>query len=178
MWFASKSANETSILDITVYKKVIKTLIKFLLFPTLKTEKFLLFPTLGSKFLLFRWFKFTLKPPYTVGHEKLLSLIWDTSQGIFFSNLDSRQLMTCPRTLFGQIWNMSLFGDSRAVRVLMPKYRGLRKSIFSRWRSGDSFLRLGGFRWADGWAIWWYHFRGGARHLGALVGLRIRRFCF
>ena len=32
----------------------------------------------------------------------------------------------------------------------------------------------GGFRWADDWAIWWYHFRGGgARHLGALVGLRI-----
>ena len=83
------------------------------------------------------------------------------SIGIFFSNLDSRQLMTCPRTLSGQIWNMSLFGDSRAVRVLMPKYRLFRKSIFSRWRSGHSFSRLGGFRWADGWAIWWYHFWGG-----------------
>ena len=79
-----KSANETSILDIPVYKKVIKTLIKFLLFPTLKTEKFLLFPTLGSKFLLFRWFKFTLKPPYTVAHENLLSLIWDASHRNFF----------------------------------------------------------------------------------------------
>ena len=29
--------------------------------------------------LIFRWFKFTLKPPYTVGHENLLWLIWDTS---------------------------------------------------------------------------------------------------
>ena len=94
--------------------------------------------------------------------------------GILFSNLDSRQLMTCPRTLFGQIWNMSLFGDSRAIRVLMPKYRPFRKSFFSQWRSGDSFSRLGGFRWADGWAIWWYHFCGGARHLGALAGLQIR----
>ena len=63
--------------------------------------------------------------------------------GILFSNLGSGQLMTCPRTLFGQIWNMSLFGNSRAVRVFMPKYRGLRKSIFSQWRSGDSFSRLG-----------------------------------
>ena len=57
--------------------------------------------------------------------------------GILFSNLGSGQLMTCPRTLFGQIWHMSLFGDSRALRVLMPKYRPFRKSFFSRWRSGD-----------------------------------------
>ena len=35
--------------------------------------------------------------------------------GILFSNLDSGQLMTCPRTLSGQIWHMSIFGDSRAV---------------------------------------------------------------
>ena len=89
--------------------------------------------------------------------------------GIFFSNLGSGQLMTCPRTLFGQIWHMSLFGDSRAIRVLMSKYRPFRKSIFSRWRSSASFSRLGGCRWADGWAIWWYHFRGGGvRHTWGL----------
>ena len=98
--------------------------------------------------------------------------------GILFSNLDSGQLMTCPRTLFGQIWHMSIFGDSRAIWVLMPKYRGLRKSIFSRWRSNDCSTRLWGFRWADGWAIWWYYFWGGLRHLGALAGLPIRRFHF
>ena len=86
--------------------------------------------------------------------------------GISFLNLGSGQLMTCPRTLFGQIWNMSLFGDSRAIRVLMPKYRPFRKSIFSWWRSGDSFSRLRGCRWADGWAIWWYHFGGGCDTLG------------
>ena len=33
---------------------------------------------------LFRWFKFTLKPPYTVAIENLLSLIWDTSHWNFF----------------------------------------------------------------------------------------------
>ena len=98
--------------------------------------------------------------------------------GILFSNLGSGQLMTCPRNLSGEIWHMSIFGDSGAVRVLMPKYRGLRKSIFSRWRSDDCSTRLGGFRWADGWAIWWYHFRRGPRHLRALAGLPIWRFRF
>ena len=28
--------------------------------------------------VVFRWFKFTLKPPYTVAHENLLLTIWDT----------------------------------------------------------------------------------------------------
>ena len=99
--------------------------------------------------------------------------------GILFSNLGSGQLMTCPRTLFGQIWNISLFGDSRAVRVLMPKYRPSQKTIFFLDEGAATLSRgLGNFRWADGWAIWWYHFQGGARHLGALAGLRIERFHF
>ena len=32
-------------------------------------------------FLVFRWFKFTLKPPYSIAHGKLRLAIWDT----FFS---------------------------------------------------------------------------------------------
>ena len=43
------------------------------------------------------------------------------SIGIFLSNLDSRHLMTSPRTLLGQFWYMSIFGNSRAVRVICPK---------------------------------------------------------
>ena len=31
-----------------------------------------------AKFL-FKWFKFTLKPPYTIAHGHLLLAIWDTS---------------------------------------------------------------------------------------------------
>ena len=34
---------------------------------------------LGRIFLLFRWFKFTLKPPYSIAHDKLRLAIWDTS---------------------------------------------------------------------------------------------------
>ena len=34
--------------------------------------------------LLFRWFKFTLKPPYSEAHERSLWAIWDTSHWNFF----------------------------------------------------------------------------------------------
>ena len=40
---------------------------------------------------------------------------------IFLSNLDSRHLMTSPRTLLGQFWHMSIFDDSRAVPVICQK---------------------------------------------------------
>ena len=33
---------------------------------------------------LFRWFKFTLKPPYTVAHGNFFSAIWNTSHWHFF----------------------------------------------------------------------------------------------
>ena len=33
---------------------------------------------------IFRWFKFTLKPPYTITHGNLLSAIWDTSHWTSF----------------------------------------------------------------------------------------------
>ena len=28
--------------------------------------------------VVFRWFKFTLKPPYSIAHDKLRLAIWDT----------------------------------------------------------------------------------------------------
>ena len=33
---------------------------------------------------VFRWFKFTLKPPYTIASGNLLSAIWDTSHWTSF----------------------------------------------------------------------------------------------
>ena len=35
-------------------------------------------------FLIFRWFKFTLKPPYSIAHDKLRLAIWDTSFWTFW----------------------------------------------------------------------------------------------
>ena len=55
-----------------------------------------------NKLHVFRWFKFTLKPPYTIASGNLLSAIWDTSIGLLLSNLDSRQLETSPMTSYDQ----------------------------------------------------------------------------
>ena len=41
--------------------------------------------------------------------------------GLFWSNLDTRDLETYPRTYSGHFWNMSIFDDSRAVWVLFRK---------------------------------------------------------
>ena len=38
---------------------------------------------IGSFFLLFRWFKFTLKPPYRIAIGNFFSAIWDTSHWNF-----------------------------------------------------------------------------------------------
>ena len=73
----------------------------------------------GNCYYICRWFNFTLKPPNSMVIEIFFSAIWDTSHWNFFwSNLDSRHLMTSPRTLFGQFWHMSIFVDSRAIWVI------------------------------------------------------------
>ena len=66
--------------------------------------------------------------------------------GIFLSNLDSGQLETSLMTSYCHFWNLSTFGDSRAVWVFWPKLGVFRKLKFSRWRSDGASMRLGGFR--------------------------------
>ena len=56
-----------------------------------------------------RWFKFTLKPPYSIACGKLLLAIWDTSFWTFLSNLDARDLETYPRTYSGHFSNICHF---------------------------------------------------------------------
>ena len=65
--------------------------------------------------------------------------------GLLLSNLDSRQLMTSPRTLIGQFWHMSIFGDSRAVQVICQKKMPSENQFFLD--EGATRLRqgLGGF---------------------------------
>ena len=91
----------------------------FLFFPFLFFSFFSLF--FIYFFLFFRWFKFTLKPPNSMACGNFFLAICDTSHWNFLSNLDSRCLMTSPRTLLGQFWHMSIFGDSRAVQVICQK---------------------------------------------------------
>ena len=40
-----------------------------------------------SRVPLSRWFKFTLKPPYSIAHDKLRLAIWDTSFLDFFAQI-------------------------------------------------------------------------------------------
>ena len=40
--------------------------------------------TMLISILVIRWFKFTLKPPYTIASGNLLSAIWDTSHWTSF----------------------------------------------------------------------------------------------
>ena len=49
--------------------------------------------------------------------------------GIFLSNLDSRQLKTSLMTSYCHFWNLSTFGDSRAVWVFWPKLGVFRKGL-------------------------------------------------
>ena len=98
--------------------------------------------------------------------------------GILLSNLVSRQLMTCPRTPFGPFWHMSIFGNSRAVWVLLSKYRPFRKSIFSRWRS-DGPLKCCGLLGGQmaglyGGTI----FRGGLTHSGGVARVLMQMVYF
>ena len=55
----------------------------FAIMVPLKTCKFLK-KTFVKINVVFRWFKFTLKPPYTVASGNLLSAIWDTSHWTSF----------------------------------------------------------------------------------------------
>ena len=59
----------------TCLMNLISIVIHVKLFSQLQRNKFL---------TVFRWFKFTLKPPYSIAHDKLRLAIWDTSFWTFW----------------------------------------------------------------------------------------------
>ena len=98
--------------------------------------------------------------------------------GLLLSNLDSRQLETSPMTSYDQFWNMSTFGDSRAIRVICQKKMPSENRFFLdegamrlQWDMGV----LGGqVPRLYGGTI----FGGGATHLGHPAGHLVQKFCF
>ena len=82
-------------------------------------------------FEVFRWFKFTLKPPNRIGRGNYNWQFGTLSFGIFWSNLDTMDLETYPRTYSGQFWHMSLFDDSRAVWVFSKNGCSQKIKVFS-----------------------------------------------
>ena len=117
-------------------------------------------PCLVTLFCLFRWFKFTLKPPDSITPGNLLLAIWDTSHWNFFVKFG---LKTAWHISYDILWSLLTY-------VNFWK--------FSQWRSDQWLMRLGGFRWADNRATWWYHFFGGATHLRGGGGRRKKRDIF
>ena len=102
--------------------------------------------------------------------------------GIFLSNLVSGQLDTSLMTSYCHFWNLSTFGNSRAVWVFWPKLGVFRKSKFSRWRSDEASMQLGVLgsqitRLYDGTI-----FGGGATHLRGSRGpskkLKLKNWIF
>ena len=99
---------------------------------------------------LFRWFKFTLKPPYStagIGHLGHFRLD-------FFCQIWTQDTL---RHILGPIMakytNMSIFDSSRAVQVIFQKMGAFRKSKISRkWLADACFSEIN-MRWADDWAM-------------------------
>ena len=124
-----------------------------------------------------RWFKFTLKPPYTIVSVSY-QLFGTLPIGIFSQIWTQDSLRHLLGPFLVNFWHMSTFGDSRAIQVLLAKSGVFRKSIFFSMKDWQLIEVVWCLRWAGPWAIWWYHFQGSVTHLGALVGLWIQRFHF
>ena len=110
---------------------------------------FLIWQIVGSE-----WHKITLLGGLSLhlNHliaERMSAHYWQFGTlpiGIFLSNLVSGQLDTSLMTSYCHFWNLSTFGNSRAIWVFWPKLGVFRKSKFSRWRSYGASMRLGDFR--------------------------------
>ena len=97
--------------------------------------------------------------------------------GLLLSNLDSRELETSHDILWPILKYVNFWRLQGRSSNLSQK-DAFRKLIFSRWRSDKASMRLGGFRWAGPYAIWWYYFCGGATHLGRPAGHLAQKFRF
>ena len=100
------------------------------------------------KYVIFRWFKFTLKPPYTIAHGNLSSAIWDTSHWTSFVKFGLKTAWDISYDILWPILKYVIFWQLQGRSSNLSKKDAFRKSIFSRWRSDEASTRLQGFRWA------------------------------
>ena len=89
-------------------------------------------PTFIGHTSLFRWFKFTLKPPNSITHGNLLSAIWDTSHWNFFVKFG---LKTAWQISYEILWSLLTYVNFRRLQghlSTFAKIRGLQKiKVFS-----------------------------------------------
>ena len=128
---------------------------------------------------LFRWFKFTLKPPYTVAHGNLSSAIWDTSHWTSFVKFGLKTAWDISYYILWPILKYVNFWRLQGCSSNLSKKDAFRKSIFFSMKEQQGFEEAwGGFGWAGPQAIWWYHFWGGVTHLGCPTGHLAQKFRF
>ena len=105
-------------------------------------------PSMAECCPIFRWFKFTLKPPYTVASGNLLSAIWDTSHWTSFVKFGLKTAWDISYDILLPILKYVNFWWLQGHSSNLSKKDAFRKSIFSQWRSDKALMRLGNFRWA------------------------------
>ena len=84
---------------------------------------------------IFRWFKFTLKPPNSMAIGNFFSAIWDTSHWKFFVKFGLKTPYDISYDPF-YFDILSIFGDSRDVRVICHRKMPSENRFFSmkeRW---------------------------------------------
>ena len=89
----------------------------------------------GSEGCVFRWFKFTLKPPYTVAHGNFLSAIWGTSHWTPFVKFGLKTAWDISYDILWPILKYVNFWQLQGRLSNLSKKDAFRKSIFSQWRS-------------------------------------------
>ena len=125
--------------------------------------------------VVLRWFKFTLKPPNSITHGNLLSAIWDTSHWNFFVKFG---LKTAWHISYDILWSLLTyvnFWQLQGHLSTFAKIRGLQKIKVFSMKERSVVDEAWGFRWADNWATWWYHFLGGVTHLRGAGGRRKKK---
>ena len=93
---------------------------------------------------IFRWFKFTLKPPYTITHGNLLSAIWDTSHWTSFVKFGLKTAWDISYDILWLILKYINFWLLQGCSSTLGKIkRSSENQFFSRWRSDKASMRLG-----------------------------------
>ena len=140
-----------------------------------KSQQFILFIHWYS---LFRWFKFTLKPPYTVAHGNLSLAIWYTSHWTSFVKFGLKTAWDISYDILWPILKYVNFWQLQGHLSNLSKKDAFRKSIFSRWRSNKASTRLGVLGGQVPRLYGGTIFGGGVTHLGHPVGHLAQKFHF
>ena len=84
------------------------------------------------------------KPPYTVASGNLLSAIWDTSHWTSFVKFGLKTAWDISYDILWPILKYVNFWRLQGRLSNLSKKDAFRKSVFSRWRSNEALMRLGG----------------------------------